>query len=138
MARIRNHLPNLAGLAVIGAALCATVAPASADSFYFRYGHAAPHWQHFHPRHQHYYVWGPPVVFAVPPPVVYGAPPPPPVVYAPPPGAPMSVTPTSEPYRTADGRYCREYQSTVMVNGQPQPSYGMACQMPDGTWHIMN
>jgi hypothetical protein len=137
MVRTRRILPSLASLAVAGAALCATAVPAMADSFYFSYGHAPPRWQHFHPRHQHYYVWGPPVVFAVPPPpVVYG---PPPVVYAPPPPtAPMSVTPTSEPYRTSDGRYCREYQSTVMVNRQPQPSYGMACQMPDGTWHIMN
>lgn len=141
---------KLLGLAALGLSFGAVAAPAMADSFYFAYGHAPPPWQHFHPRHRHAYVYGPPVVFVPPPPaVVYGAPPPPPVVYgappppppvvyAPPPGAPASVTPTSEPYRTADGRYCREYQSSVLVNGQPQPSYGMACQMPDGTWHIMN
>lgn len=134
MATNRCMLPRLAGLIAV-AALWATATPALADSFYFSYGHAPPRWQHFHPRHHHYYVWGPPVVF-VPPRPVYG---PPPVVYAPPPpGAPMTVTPTSEPYRTADGRYCREYQATVMVEGRPQASYGMACQMPDGTWHIMN
>ena len=138
MTKLWHRLPQLMGLAAAGAALCATAVPASADSFYFRYGHAPPHWEHFHPRHHRYYAWGPPVVFVAPPPVAYRAPPPPPVVYAPPPGAPVSVTPTSEPYRTADGHYCREYQATVMVNGQPQPSYGMACQMPDGTWHIMN
>ena len=126
------------GLAVLGLSLGAVAAPAMADSFYFAYGHAPPPWRHYHPRHHHAYVYGPPVVFVPPPVVVYGAPPPPPVVYAPQPGAPASVTPTSEPYRTASGQYCREYQTTVMVNGRPQPSYGMACQMPDGTWHMMN
>jgi hypothetical protein len=137
MTGLRPHIPKLASLAVIGAALCATVAPAFADSFYFSYGHAPPRWEHFHPRRHHYYAWGPPIVFAPPPAVVYSAPPPPPPVASAPAG-PMSVTPTGAPYRTGDGRYCREYQATIMVNGRPQPSYGMACQMPDGTWHIMN
>jgi hypothetical protein len=138
MTTSRHHLPKLAGLVIAGAALFGTAAPTLADSFYFRYGHAPPRWEHFHPRRHHYYAWGPPVVFVPPPAVVYGAPPPPPVVYAPAPGAPLSVTPTGQPYRTGDGRYCREYQSSAMVNGRLRPSYGMACLMPDGTWHIMN
>ena len=134
---MRPFSKTVLGLAALGLSLGAVAAPAVADQFYFAYGHAPPHWRHFQPRHRHVYVYGPPVVFVPPPAVVYG-PPPPPVVYAPQPGTFATVTPTSEPYRTADGRYCREYQSTVMVNGRPQPSYGMACQMPDGTWHIMN
>ena len=68
----------------------------------------------------------PPVVYA-PPPVVYA---PPPVVYAPAP-APAAYVPAPAP------QTCREYQSTIQVNGQPQPSHGTACLQPDGTWRIV-
>ncbi len=73
----------------------------------------------------------PPIVYA-PPPVYYV--PPPPVVYSPPPGvyAPGAVN------APASGGYCREYQSTTVINGAPQPMYGTACLQPDGTWRIMN
>jgi hypothetical protein len=69
----------------------------------------------------------PPVVYA-PPPVVYAAPPP--VVYAP---APTAYAPAPAPA----SQTCREYQSTIQVNGQPQPSHGTACLQPDGTWRIV-
>lgn len=29
---------------------------------------------------------------------------------------------------------CREYQTTIIVGGQPQKAYGRACRQPDGTW----
>ena len=35
------------------------------------------------------------------------------------------------------GRYCREYQHTVMVGGQQQQAYGTACQQPHGAWEIV-
>lgn len=35
------------------------------------------------------------------------------------------------------GRYCREYQHTIMVGGQQQQAYGTACQQPDGSWEIV-
>lgn len=35
------------------------------------------------------------------------------------------------------GRYCREYQHTVYVGGQPQEAYGTACRQPDGSWEIV-
>lgn len=66
------------------------------------------------------------------------APPPPPgpsVVYVQP--QPLQAMPTSDPYVDGAGRYCREYQSTVVVNGMQQASYGTACRMPDGTWRIV-
>ncbi len=41
-------------------------------------------------------------------------------------------------YQTAHGQYCREYQQTVIINGQPQASYGTACRQPGGSWQIVN
>lgn len=36
------------------------------------------------------------------------------------------------------GDFCREYQSTVMVGGMRQSSYGTACLQPDNSWRIVN
>ena len=41
-------------------------------------------------------------------------------------------------YQNAAGTYCREYQTTAMVGGQPQQMYGTACRQPDGQWKLMN
>jgi surface antigen len=69
------------------------------------------------------------------PPVYYG---PPPVAYAPYSG-PVQIVPSSRPaYRAADGRYCREYQATITVDGKYQPAYGTACLGPDGAWRIVD
>jgi hypothetical protein len=91
------------------------------------------------------FVFGPPAYYYPPP--VYYAPPvyyyPPPVYYAPPPAiayaqpAPVAAQPTSPPY-TRNGQTCREYQSTAIIGGRPQPSYGTACLQPDGSWRIVN
>lgn len=35
------------------------------------------------------------------------------------------------------GRYCREYQQTITVDGRQQSAYGTACQQPDGSWQIV-
>ena len=92
--------------------------------------------------HRHYYPgWGRPV-YVMPPPVYYGPPPvvyaaPPPVFYAVPP-APVQAVPMTPAYTDGAGRTCREYQSTVMVGGVRQPSYGTACLAADGSWRIMN
>jgi surface antigen len=67
-------------------------------------------------------------VYAPPPRVVYA---PAPVVYAP----QVSAVPTRD-FRDAEGRYCREYQRTAIINGVEQPVYGTACLMPDGAWRI--
>lgn len=32
---------------------------------------------------------------------------------------------------------CQQVQLTVIINGQPQAAYGLACQQPDGTWRII-
>lgn len=79
----------------------------------------------------------PPVVYAPPPPGVVYVQPPPAIVYAPPPGA-VSAQPAGPVYQAQNGQYCREYQSTVRVGGVVRPSYGTACQQPDGSWRIVN
>ena len=48
-----------------------------------------------------------------------------------------TYTPTRDGY-SSSGRYCREYQQTIVVGGQTQKGYGTACQQPDGSWQIAN
>jgi hypothetical protein len=137
---------SAAGLmALSAAAVMSTPAPAHADSFAFGYSSG------YYPRHHHrshgygeryVYVAPPPVYYYPPPPrVVYGPPPayypPPPVVYQQPPvfyQQPQTLP--GGPLQAAEN-YCREYQSTTIVNNQPVPTYGTACQQPDGSWRIV-
>ena len=123
--------------AVLGLGLLAAAAP-QADAAVFVGGcfncGFRPHF--FHP------FFGPRVVFVGPPPVYYARPPG--AVYAPPasayvtPGQAISATPVSPPYQASNGLTCREYQSTVVVGGRAQNSYGTACLQPDGSWRIAN
>ncbi|MBT5263435.1 MAG: glycine zipper 2TM domain-containing protein [Rhodospirillaceae bacterium] len=48
-------------------------------------------------------------------------------------GAEYTVTPTRT-WEAEPGRYCREYNTTVIIGGQEQAAYGTACRMPDGSW----
>jgi surface antigen len=32
---------------------------------------------------------------------------------------------------------CREYQSTAVIDGRPQATFGTACLQPDGSWRIV-
>ncbi len=47
-----------------------------------------------------------------------------------------TVTPTKTYER--QGRYCREYQTKVIVGNKVQETYGTACRQPDGSWKIVN
>ncbi|MBK1670666.1 hypothetical protein CKO28_21835 [Rhodovibrio sodomensis] len=47
-----------------------------------------------------------------------------------------TVTPT-ETYKTDSGRYCREFQQTIIVGGEAKDAYGTACRQPDGSWKIV-
>ena len=47
-----------------------------------------------------------------------------------------TITPTREG-RDSSGAYCREFQQTINVGGQPQQGYGTACRQPDGSWKII-
>ncbi len=69
--------------------------------------------------------WGPydayaPPAYAYPPPV-YSVPPPPPRRGA----AAAKLGP------------CREFESTVIVDGQQRIARGLACPQPDGSWRIV-
>ena len=48
-----------------------------------------------------------------------------------------TVTPTRT-YQQADGRYCREFQQSVTVDGQTESGYGTACRQEDGSWQIQS
>lgn len=79
----------------------------------------------------------PPPAYYVPPPAYYY----PPAYYPPAPAyaAPANAAPASPVWsQPAEGQTCREYQSTTMIDGRPQASYGTACLQPDGTWRIVN
>jgi surface antigen len=52
-------------------------------------------------------------------------------------GVHYTVTPTRTA-RTADGRYCREYEARAAVNGQAAATYGTACRQPEGRWELIN
>lgn len=40
--------------------------------------------------------------------------------------------------QTQSGDYCREYQQTIVVDGQAETAYGTACRNPDGSWQLVN
>ncbi|MBL6945455.1 MAG: glycine zipper 2TM domain-containing protein [Rhodospirillales bacterium] len=37
----------------------------------------------------------------------------------------------------SSGAYCREFQTTIVVDGEREQAYGTACQQPNGSWRIM-
>ncbi len=41
-------------------------------------------------------------------------------------------------YQNAQGRYCREYTQTVVIDGKSKRAYGTACRQPDGSWNVVN
>jgi len=40
--------------------------------------------------------------------------------------------------RSNGGRYCREYHNSVVINGQSQQAYGVACRQFDGSWPVID
>jgi surface antigen len=47
-----------------------------------------------------------------------------------------TVTPTRT-YEAAPGQPCREYQTTVTIDGRSEQAYGTACRQPDGSWKVV-
>lgn len=33
---------------------------------------------------------------------------------------------------------CREFQTTIVIDGKREPAHGTVCQQPDGTWRVVN
>jgi len=48
-----------------------------------------------------------------------------------------TVTPIRT-YQTTTGGNCREYQTTMTIDGRLERSYGTACRQPDGSWRVVN
>ena len=44
----------------------------------------------------------------------------------------------SSPYESDEGSYCREFQTTVVIDGRPERAFGTACMQPDGSWAVVN
>ncbi len=49
--------------------------------------------------------------------------------------AQYQVVPTRT-VQASDGRYCREYTATAVINGRIEKTYGKACRQPDGSWRL--
>lgn len=47
-----------------------------------------------------------------------------------------SVTPVRDG-TASTGEYCREYQTTVYVDGKSQNAHGVACRQADGSWKMV-
>lgn len=47
-----------------------------------------------------------------------------------------TFTPTRT-YRTPDGANCRDFETTIYVDGKQETGTGRACRQPDGTWQIV-
>ena len=48
-----------------------------------------------------------------------------------------TVTPTRT-FQRNDGTNCREFQQTIVVDGQVEEGYGTACRQADGSWSIVS
>ncbi|KAA5606055.1 glycine zipper 2TM domain-containing protein [Roseospira marina] len=40
--------------------------------------------------------------------------------------------------QTNTGQYCRQFRTTVTIDGRLEEATGTACQQPDGTWQILS
>ena len=49
-----------------------------------------------------------------------------------------SYVPVKEGKDQTTGNSCRQYQQTIVVEGQSQTAFGTACQQADGTWTLVN
>ena len=52
-------------------------------------------------------------------------------------GQRVSMTPTRT-FRDQNNRPCRDYESTVTMDGQPEVVTGTACRQDDGSWRASN
>lgn len=48
-----------------------------------------------------------------------------------------SYTPMRDGY-SASGDYCREFESTITIQGRREQGVGTACRQPDGSWRIVS
>jgi hypothetical protein len=119
----------LCGLALVALTLSlGTGSAAARGRVFLGFGFASPPAYYYPPPYyypptyyQPYYYYPPPVAYGPPP--VYGS---------------FQPQPVAPAYQSPSGQTCREYQTTVTVDGQARPGYGTACLQPDGTWRMIN
>lgn len=122
---------------VIGAAaLFATPRAEAGSSVYFGYGHYFGdyghhgYWHHHHRHHGYWRHWHPYPRYHRPP--VYDddiedwQP------------APASPEPSAASPPSAPAPYCREYTTTIVIDGVEQEAYGAACRQEDGSWRLID
>ncbi|MEX2629336.1 MAG: hypothetical protein WD341_05295 [Tistlia sp.] len=142
---MRLKFSTAAFSALLAIGLLMLLAPAAeAGHWKKRHHHWGPGWHHgnsfhgFHGRqgrHRHSGV-GASIVFGSPRTVYVERPPR--VIYVDP--APRVVQspgylhPGYAPPSPSEGRYCREVNKTVLIDGRMQNAYGKACYQPDGSW----
>ncbi len=85
---------------------------------YRAYDRHGQKWQYVRPRHPRTRV-------------IYVVSPPEPRTVFVPVAAPVSVA-------TETGNYCREYNSTAVIDGRQVPIYGTVCRQPDGSWKAVD
>lgn len=47
-----------------------------------------------------------------------------------------TITPVNDG-RSSQGEYCREYHTTVTIDGKQEQAYGQACRQADGSWKVV-
>ncbi|MBT4889551.1 MAG: glycine zipper 2TM domain-containing protein [Rhodospirillales bacterium] len=52
-------------------------------------------------------------------------------------GDSVSITPQTA-YINDDGEDCRDFESTITVDGKTEVAHGRACRQPDGSWKVVN
>ena len=82
----------------------------------------------FYPGYGYYY----PPAYAYPEPVYVPAP-----VYSEP-LPPLEERPRVHEVPPAGAQDCREFQTTITIDGREQPGYGTACRQSDGSWKIVS
>lgn len=136
------------GLILAGPAAAVSPQPVAAGDRHHHGWHRGHHWHHGYRWHGHRHHWrghhwhgrhwrrhhhsdfSALFLFDLTPPPRYVYVPPPPPVYVQPPPVVR--------YAAPQPAYCREYTTTVYVNGRPAQTYGTACLQPDGTWRIVS
>jgi surface antigen len=48
-----------------------------------------------------------------------------------------TITPQTT-YKDDDGKDCRDFESTITVDGKTEVAHGRACRQPDGSWKVVN
>jgi len=126
-------------IALCGAAVMAAALPAA----------PAQAWDHGHSHGSVFFGFGGPIGYGYGYPYGYSYAPAYGYPYYPPPAYGYGPAPDPNQYaygpdqsggqgQSGGQSYCREFQTTIVVDGRPEKAHGTACLQPDGTWQVVN